>query len=62
LLEQPSVHPDHAGKSIAQVLKEAEGKAGGPITMTGFVRYALGDGIDKGEASDFAAEVASMAR
>ncbi|BAT60272.1 elongation factor Ts [Variibacter gotjawalensis] len=62
LLEQPSVHPDHAGKSIAQVLKEAEGKAGGPIKLTRFVRYGLGDGIEKGEGPDFATEVASMAR
>ena len=58
LLEQASVHGEHSGKSIAQVLKEAEGKVGGPVKVTGFVRYALGEGIEKQE-SDFAAEVAA---
>ena len=58
LLEQASVHAEHSGKSIAQAVKEAEGKVGAPIRITGFVRYALGEGIDKQE-SDFAAEVAA---
>src|SRR5665811_939482 len=30
LLEQASVHGEHSGKSIAQVLKEVEGKVGAP--------------------------------
>jgi len=58
LLEQASVHGEHSGKSIAQVLKEVEGKVGAAVKITGFVRYALGEGIDKQE-SDFAAEVAA---
>src|SRR6187402_3027629 len=58
LLEQASVHGEHNGKSVAQVLKEAEGKVGAPVKVTGFVRYALGEGIEKQE-SDFAAEVAA---
>jgi elongation factor Ts len=58
LLEQASVHGEHSGKAVAQVLKEAEGKVGGPVKVIGFVRYALGEGIDKQE-SDFAAEVAA---
>ena len=45
---------------MAQALKEAEGKVGGPIKVTGFVRYELGEGIEKQE-SDFAAEVAAAA-
>ena len=45
---------------MAQALKEAEGKVGGPIKVTGFVRYALGEGIEKD--SDFAAEVAARRR
>jgi len=49
-----------SGKSVAQALKEAEGTAGGPIKVAGFVRYGLGDGIEK-ETSDFAAEVAAQA-
>ncbi len=58
LLEQASIHADHSGKSWAQVLKEVEGKVGAPVKITGFVRYALGEGIDKPEG-DFAAEVAA---
>jgi elongation factor Ts len=56
LLEQAFIH-DNA-KSVAQAVKEAEGKIGGAVKITGFVRYALGEGIDKQE-SDFAAEVAA---
>ena len=58
LLDQASIHADHNGKSWAQVLKEVEGKVGGPVKIAGFVRYALGEGIDKPEG-DFAAEVAA---
>jgi elongation factor Ts len=58
LLEQAYVHDDK--KTVAQALKEAEGKVGGPIKVTGFVRYALGEGIEKQE-TDFAAEVAAAA-
>jgi elongation factor Ts len=56
LLEQAFIHD--TGKSVAQALKEAEGKVGGPVKIAGFVRYALGEGIEKQE-SDFAAEVAA---
>jgi elongation factor Ts len=58
LLEQPFVHDDK--KSVAQALKEAEGKVGAPIKVTGYVRYALGEGIERPD-SDFAAEVAATA-
>jgi elongation factor Ts len=58
LLEQPFIFDDK--KSVTQALKEAEGKAGGPIKVVGFVRYALGEGIEKQE-TDFAAEVAAAA-
>lgn len=58
LLDQPFIHDDK--KSVAQALKESEGKAGGPIKITGFVRFALGEGIERAE-SDFAAEVAATA-
>ena len=57
LLEQAFIH-DEKGKSVAQAVKEAEGKIGAPVKITGFVRYALGEGIDKQE-TDFAAEVAA---
>jgi elongation factor Ts len=58
LLEQPFIFDDK--KSVGQALRETEGKAGGPIKVTGFVRYALGEGIEKQE-TDFAAEVAAAA-
>ncbi len=48
------------GKSVGQAVKEAEGGAGAPIKVAGFVRFALGEGIEKQE-SDFAAEVAAAA-
>jgi len=56
LLEQAFIHD--SGKSVAQAIKEAEGKIGAALKITGFVRYALGEGIEKQE-SDFAAEVAA---
>lgn len=56
LLDQAFIHD--TGKSVAQAVKEAEGKVGAPIKLTGFVRYALGEGIEK-QTSDFAAEVAA---
>jgi elongation factor Ts len=58
LLEQAYVHDDK--KTVAQALKEAEGKVGGPIKITSYVRFAIGEGIEKKEA-DFAAEVAAAA-
>jgi elongation factor Ts len=56
LLEQPFIFDDK--KSVAQALKEAEAKVGGPIKVTGFVRFALGEGVEKND-KDFAAEVAA---
>jgi len=56
LLGQPFIFDDK--KSVEQALKEAEGKVGAPIKVTGFVRYKLGEGVEKQEA-DFAAEVAA---
>jgi elongation factor Ts len=56
LLEQAFIHD--SGKSVSQALKEAEGKIGAPVKIAGFVRYALGEGIERQE-SDFAAEVAA---
>jgi len=58
LLDQAYVHEPN--KSVAQAVKEAEGAAGGAIKIGGYVRFALGEGIEKQE-SDFAAEVAAAA-
>jgi elongation factor Ts len=59
LLEQPYIH--ETGKTVAQAVKEAEGKAGGPIKLTGFVLFVLGEGIEKPPEGDFGSEVAAMA-
>jgi elongation factor Ts len=45
---------------VADVLKNAEKDVGAPIKLTRFVRFALGEGIEKVE-TDFAAEVAATA-
>jgi elongation factor Ts len=58
LLQQPFVHaPD---VTVAKALEAAEKDAGAPIKITGFYRFALGEGIEKAD-SDFAAEVAAAA-
>ena len=58
LIDQPFIHDP--AKTIAQVVSEAAKAAGAPVVLNGFVRYALGEGIEKQE-SDFAAEVAAAA-
>jgi elongation factor Ts len=45
LLDQTFVHPPD--RSVAQAVKEAEGTVGAPIKVTGFVRFAVGEGIEK---------------
>jgi elongation factor Ts len=42
---------------IADVIKGAEKDIGAPVKLTGYLRFVLGDGIEK-EEEDFAAEVA----
>jgi elongation factor Ts len=58
LLEQPFIFDDK--KSVAQALKEGEGKVGAPIKIGAFVRYALGEGVER-PSSDFGGEVAALA-
>lgn len=60
LLKQPFVmNPD---QTIEQLIAETAKQVGSPVAVKGFVRFALGEGVDKGpEGPDFAAEVASMA-
>ena len=45
LLDQAYVHDP--AKSVAQAVKEAEKSVGAPIAIKGFVRFALGDGVEK---------------
>ena len=58
LVDQPFIHDP--SKTVAQVVTEAGKTAGAAVALKGFVRYALGEGIEKQE-SDFAAEVAAAA-
>ncbi len=46
--------------SVEQAVKAAEKGIGAPVKIAGFVRFALGEGIEKNEG-DFAAEVAAAA-
>jgi elongation factor Ts len=60
LLDQAFIHDDKGKKSVADAIKDAESKAGAPIKISGFVRYALGEGIDR-PSGDFGGEVAALA-
>jgi elongation factor Ts len=58
LLEQAFVmNPE---QRIKQVVEAAGKELGQPVKLSGFVRFQLGEGIEK-EQADFAAEVAKMA-
>ena len=57
LLEQTFVIDGET--EVRKVIENAARDAGAPITMTGFARFNLGEGIEK-EESDFAAEVAAQ--
>ncbi len=50
------VNPD---LTVEKAVQAAETDAGAPVRITGFVRLAVGEGIEK-EKEDFAAEVAKM--
>jgi elongation factor Ts len=57
LLKQPFVmNPD---QTIEQLVAETAKQTGSPVTLKGFVRFKLGEGVEK-KTDDFAAEVASM--
>ncbi|QFR32492.1 translation elongation factor Ts [Ancylobacter sp. TS-1] len=58
LVEQAFIHDP--SKTVAQAVKESEGKVGAPVKLVAFVRFGLGEGVEKQE-SDFAAEVAAAA-
>jgi elongation factor Ts len=59
LLKQAFVlNPD---VTVENALKDAEKEIGAPAKITGYIRFALGEGIEK-EESDFAAEVAAAVK
>jgi elongation factor Ts len=58
LLEQAYViDPDN---TVGKAVEAAAAEVGAPVTVKSFVRFALGDGVEK-EEEDFAAEVAAVA-
>jgi elongation factor Ts len=60
LLDQPFIFDEKNKASVTQALKDAEAKVGAPIKVTGFARFALGEGIDR-PSGDFGGEVAALA-
>ncbi len=60
LLQQTFMGPGGDGKmTVEQYLKNEEKAAGAPVKVAKFVRYQLGEGIDK-KTDDFASEVAKL--
>lgn len=57
LLEQPFVMD--GDRKVKQIVADAEKELGGPVAVSGFVRFALGEGVER-QTSDFAAEVAAQ--
>ena len=58
LLKQAFViNPD---LTVEAAVKEAEAGVGAPVTVSGFARLAVGEGVDTGGPDDFAGEVAKM--
>jgi elongation factor Ts len=58
LLEQAYIMDDKS--KVAQVVEKAAKDVGAPVKLAGFIRFGLGEGIQK-EEKDFAAEVAAVA-
>jgi len=62
LLQQTFMGPGGDGKmTVEQYIKNEEKAAGKPVKVSRFVRFALGEGIDKKD-DDFASEVAKLAK
>lgn len=61
LLDQQFVRSDLFDGTVGAYIADVAKKLGANITVTGFTRFAKGEGIEK-KADDFAAEVASMVK
>ena len=63
LMEQTYLGPPvgEGDMKVAKVIELASMQLGAPVKITGFARFALGEGIEKA-ANDFAAEVAKTAK
>ncbi len=62
LLAQKYLGPGAEGDvTVGKLVEDEAKKLGAPIEVIGFVRYAVGEGVDKGPTGDFADEVKQMA-
>ena len=62
LMQQVFFGPGGDGKmTVEQYVKSAEKAAGAPVKVARFVRFSLGEGIDK-KADDFSSEVAKLVK
>jgi elongation factor Ts len=62
LLAQKYLGPDSDGDvTVAKLVENSAKSLGAPIEITGFLRYAVGEGIEKPDGGDFAGEVKAMA-
>jgi elongation factor Ts len=59
LLNQVFVMAPDGKQTVGAAAKEAEKDVGAPITVKSFVRFAVGEGVEK-KSDDFAAEVAAL--
>ncbi len=60
LLEQ--IYVVDGESRVSQIIENAGKTLGAPVKLTGFVRFQLGEGIEKAAGCDFAEEVAKMAK
>ena len=61
LLDQQFVRSDLFDGTVGAYVADVAKKLGANIAITGFTRFAKGEGIEK-KSDDFAAEVASMVK
>jgi elongation factor Ts len=62
LLAQKYLGPESDGEAtVAKLVENSAKSLGAPIEITGFLRFAVGEGIDKSDGGDFASEVKAMA-
>ena len=54
----PGVEEDF---TVGKLVENAGKQLGAPVEIVGFVRYAVGEGIEKGSSGDFADEIKKMA-
>lgn len=59
LLKQVFIMAPDGKQTVEEAVKEASKAVGAPVAIKGFVRFAVGEGVEK-KVDDFAAEVASM--